>query len=207
MTHARTLAPDTPDVDAPDLDSALAARVREGDGAAFEALFRAYFASLASLAFAYVKSRETAEELVQDILLRVWQERSTWEVRGSVRSYLYAAVRHRAISHLRKVRVATRVEEDATAASIHGIGWGGAFGSQVPAADAELEAAELHAAIERAIAELPDRCREAFALSRQHDLTHAEIAEIMGTAVKTVENQVNKARTHLRRRLTPWLNG
>lgn len=205
MTHANTLAPSS-DENAPDLDTALAKRVREGDGAAFEALFRAYFPRLASLAFAYVKSRETAEDLVQDTLLRVWQQRSTWEVRGSVRSYLYSAVRHRAISHLRKVRVAARVEENATAASIHGSGWGGAFGSRVPAADTEVEAAELQAAIERAIAELPDRCREAFALSRQHDLTHAEIAEIMGTAVKTVESQINKARVHLRRRLAPWLS-
>ncbi|MCR4339815.1 MAG: RNA polymerase sigma-70 factor [Gemmatimonadaceae bacterium] len=194
-------------MDAPDLDSVLAMRVRASDGAAFEALFRAYFARLASLAFAYVKSRETAEELVQDTFLRIWETRSTWEVTGNVRSYLYAAVRHRAINHLRKARVGARVEENAAASSAHGEGWGGAFGLRVPAADAELETAELHAAIERAISELPDRCREAFALSRQHDLSHAEIAAIMGTAVKTVENQITKARTHLRRRLSPWLNG
>ena len=116
-------------MDALDDDAALAARVRAGDGAAFETLFREYFARLASLAYSYVRSREIAEELVQDTLLSIWKGRAAWDVEGHVRQYLYAAVRHRAISHLRKVKVATRVEDEATSASMHGIGWGGAFGS------------------------------------------------------------------------------
>lgn len=199
--------------DAPDLahDSALAVRLRAGDESAFEELFRAYFGRLATLAFAFVKSREVAEELVQDTLLRVWRERTTWEVRGSVRSYLYAAVRHRAISHLRKVRVETRVQDDAIATALHGAGgaWeeGGRFASEVPAADSRVETQELREAIARAVAELPDRCREAFVLSRQHELSHAEVAAIMGTSVRTVENHVAKARAHLRCRLSPWLKG
>jgi len=72
-------------------------------------------------------------------------------------------------------------------------------------ADAEFDAAELQTAIDAALAELPNRCREAFVLSQQHDLSHAEVSGIMGTTVKTVENHVNKARGYLRRRLAAWL--
>lgn len=195
LVPAHTTAPSA----APDHDSALAIRVRAGDEAAYETLFRRYFARLATLAFAYVRSRDIAEELVQDTLLRVWQERARWDVRGSVRAYLYAAVRHRAISHLRKLRVETKT------AALYESGWNTTFATHVPAADADLTAAELRDAIARAVAELPDRCREAFILTRQHDLAHAEVAAITGTSVRTVENHVAKARAHLRRRLAPWL--
>lgn len=191
--------------------AALAARVRAGDEAAFEELFRACFARLATLAFAFVKSREVAEELVQDTLLRVWRERATWDVRGSVRAYLYAALRHRAISHLRKAMVQSRLQDEAVAVSLQGgsFTWaeGGTSASPLPAADARVEAEELRVAIGRAVAELPDRCREAFVLARQHELSHAEVAAIMGTSVRTVENHVAKARAHLRVRLAAWLSG
>lgn len=204
MAQARSIAPHI--ADARELDAALVVRVRTGDASAFEILFRAYYPKLASLAYGYVKSREIAEELVQDTLLRVWEDRASWDVRGSVSSYLYAAVRHRAISHLRRVRVATHFEDDAAAASRHEPG-AGVFASRVPAADEGLEEADLQAAVDRAVGELPARCREAFLLSRQHQLSHAEIATTMGTSIKTVENQIIKARKHLRDRLAPWIEG
>lgn len=196
------------DGDASRLDHTLVERVRAGDEVAFETLFRTYFAPLASLAHTYVRSREIAEELVQDVLLRVWEGRATWEVHGTLRVYLYAAVRHRAINHLRKRRVADRVDRAAAdAASDDGVGWGGAFAALAPPPDAALETTELEAAVERAIAELPERCRETFVLSRRHELGQAEIAAVMGTSIKTVQAQMYKARQVLRRRLAAWLEG
>ena len=195
MPRPQRLVP-TPPNDASELDAALAARVRQGDEAAFEQLFRAYFARLATLAFAFVKSREVAEELVQDALLRVWRDRASWDVRGSVRAYLYAAVRHRAISYLRRPHVAAEVPDDVLPM----------MSSASPSPDVAIEARELDVAIRQAVSELPDRCREAFVLTRQHELSYAEVAGIMGTSVRTVENHVAKARAHLRVRLAAWLS-
>jgi len=68
-----------------------------------------------------------------------------------------------------------------------------------------LRAAELAAAIERAIAQLPPRCREAYLLRRQHHLSYAEIARVMGIAPKTVEIQIGAALKALRASLADWL--
>ena len=57
----------------------------------------------------------------------------------------------------------------------------------------------------RAVAQLPDRCREVFELSRVHGLTYAEIARALDISVKTVEAQMGKALRTLRERLGPYL--
>src|SRR2546423_12743163 len=71
-------------------EAALVARIRAGDEAACEVLFRAYHVPLWRFAYGYVHSREVAEELVQDVFCTLWGERSTWDVRVSVRAWLYA---------------------------------------------------------------------------------------------------------------------
>ena len=92
--HANRIAERPEQTAAPEGDESLVRRVRAGDPEAFETLFRTYYPKLASLAYAFVKSRQVAEEIVQDALLRVWEQRESIEIRGPVRSYLYAAVRH-----------------------------------------------------------------------------------------------------------------
>jgi RNA polymerase sigma-70 factor (ECF subfamily) len=61
--------------------------------------------------------------------------------------------------------------------------------------------------VQRALADLPDRCREVFRLSREQGLRYAEIAEALGISIKTVEAQIGKALRLLRARLAPWLPG
>lgn len=200
--------PPSPDARSASRDEILVRRIRAGEAAAFETLFREYFVRLARFALTYVDTTEAAEDVVQDVLLRIWQGREDWEIHGTVQSYLYAAVRHRAINHLRRRRLSKAVDDDASAAAADdGVGWGGAFSAVASRTDAPLDASDLEAAIERAIAELPERCRETFVLSRQHELSQAEIAAIMGTSIKTVQAQMYKARNWLRVRLADWLAG
>jgi RNA polymerase sigma-70 factor (ECF subfamily) len=75
----------------------------------------------------------------------------------------------------------------------------------VEAADSEAREAELNAAIQAAIAGLPDRCREVFELSRVSGLKYSEIATRLGISVKTVEAQMGKALRVMREKLAPWL--
>lgn len=198
MPMPRALVPsdDSPSTGAGSDDRALADGVRAGDLAAFETLFRRYFKPLTAFAYGLVRSPETAEELVQDTLFRIWEIRASWELHTSVKSYLYTAVRNRSLQHLAHARVARRFEERVRAAWSRGLE-ATAGGS----ADEQLHAADLAQAVERVVAGLPDRCRQAFVLSREHHLSYGEIAQVMGISPKTVELQIGRALKTLRERL------
>jgi RNA polymerase sigma-70 factor (ECF subfamily) len=81
----------------------------------------------------------------------------------------------------------------------------GSAPAAAPRPDAGVVEEEMDAALRRAVADLPERCREVFELSRVHGLRYAEIAQTLGVSVKTVEAQMGKALRQLRDRLAPWL--
>jgi RNA polymerase sigma-19 factor, ECF subfamily len=179
----------------------LVAAIRQGDSAAFDTLVIGHYRTLVSLATTYVGTRENAEEVVQDVFLRIWERRSTWTLSGPIRNYLLAATRNGAISRLRHWRVERRIEEAVTTRPVDALPF-------LPAhrdADAGQRAAELRAAIEAAVHGLPPRMREAFILSRRERLTHAEIAAVMGISIKTVQEQIGRALRQLHITLSDWI--
>ena len=166
------------------------ARVREGDERAFETLFRAFAPGLVAFVARYVDSRSVAEELVQDLFLRLWQKRAELTVDQAVTGYLYAAARNRAINHLEHERVAGRFANAVV----------GRIDEASASGETELLGMlDLQDAVER----LPARCRLIFTLSRQHDMTYAQIAQSLGISVKTVEAQMGRALKALRDWLKP----
>ncbi len=92
-------------------DRRLIARIREGDTAAFDALFCAYRNDLGAFVLSIVRSREAAEEIVHDLFLRLWEGRDLWEFEGVFHAYVFRAARNRAISHLRHVRADLRLRD------------------------------------------------------------------------------------------------
>ena len=74
----------------------------------FAALFRERYPELCHFVLQFVRSRPVAEELVQDLFLRIWERRQTWEEELPSRSYLYQAARNRALDHLKHERIAER---------------------------------------------------------------------------------------------------
>ncbi len=172
----------------------LLARLRRGDEGAFDAVFRAYYAPLVGLADSVLRHRALAEEVAQEVMLELWRRRETLAVEESLRAYLFQAARNRALNHLRHRKVEQRGEPHARGESV-----------APAAADALLVEDEIEVAVRRAVAELPDRCREVFELSRVHGLKYAEIARTLGISVKTVEAQMGKALKTLRERLGPFL--
>jgi RNA polymerase sigma-70 factor (ECF subfamily) len=180
-------------------DRAWAAAVRTGDAEAFEAMFRAYKNDLVAFAARLLGSREPAQEVVQEIFLRIWQQRELWEFAGALNSYLFRAARNGAISRLRHERIETRFRERVAHGSSLPV-----YGSRPDPTDARVRAADLTAAIERAVSELPERCREVFCLSRYHHLSNAEVADVLGISVNTVEVQMTRALSFLRKRLADF---
>lgn len=182
-------------------DRAIVAAVRDGSASAFRALFCAHYEVLCRYAYRFVRSRAIAEELVSDVFLRIWTQRARWEVRGKVRAYLFSATRNLAIDHLRRELVERR-SLDATSREMRATG-----PASSTEADRRLAAAEVAAAMQRAVDELPPRPRQVFLLRWQRQLTNLEIAASLGIAVKTVEMHMTRALDALRASLAPDLLG
>lgn len=162
----------------------------------FGALFRATYGELCGFVLHYVGSRAIAEELVQDVFVRLWDRRASWQEELPSRTYLYRSARNRALDHIKHERVVQRVAREYPPRDDERL---------APAADAELDAPDLTAALDVAIQQLPPRTRQVFVLSRGHGLTYAQIAEAMEISVKTVEAQMSRAFRILRDRLRGYL--
>lgn len=175
-------------------DRELLARLARGDEAAYDTIFRGWYAPLVRATQAIVRDSGVAEELVQDAMLELWRRRGQLDTEGSPQAYLFRASRNRALNHLRHLAVqrksagALRAEEGEAASAL-----------------AELVAQELEAAVKEAIAGLPPRCREVFEMSRTRGLKYAEIADALGITVKAVEANMGRALRILRVQLAPWL--
>ena len=179
----------------PPSDATWTERVRSGDHEAFRAMFEALYPSLCSVVARRVGSRAIAEELVQDVFLRVWERREALDPEQSITGYLYRAARNQASNHLKHRGIADR--------SRHAI----VLSLRPPetATDEQTRFNEIASVAQEAIDELPTRCREIFLLSRHGDLSYAEIARLLGLSVKTVEIQMGRALKTLRARLLPFL--
>jgi RNA polymerase sigma-70 factor (ECF subfamily) len=177
-------------------DRELLDRLRQGDRDAFDAAFRAHYATLVGVAERIAGERAVAEELAQDVMLELWRRHETLSIDESLRAYLVRAARNRALNHVRHERMKVRTAPRAAGETV----------SQ-PDAPTHLAEAEMEAALRDAVASLPERCREVFELSRGQGLRYAEIAAALGISVKTVEAQMGKALRVLRERLAPFLPG
>ncbi len=143
-----------------------------------------------------VGSLETAEEIVQDVFLRVWQHRARLDPEGSLKALLYRSCHNAALNHLKHREIEQRWQRQALHAP------------EPPSAPAESAAQEheLAHAIQHAVAALPERCRLVFLLSRDQGLSYADIARTLGISIKTVETQMGRALKALRGALAAFTN-
>lgn len=170
------------------------ARIRAGDREAFEQLFRTWYARLASYAERVVASPDVAEDVVQDVLVAIWNRRGELPEGAKLGAYLHRSVRNRALNHLRNNRhtegLAIGTDDEPSIAA---------------SAETELEDAELAIAVQTAMESLAPRTREVFLLHRQQELTYNEIASTLGISIKTVETLMGRALRALRETLKPRL--
>jgi RNA polymerase sigma-70 factor, ECF subfamily len=178
-------------------DAELARRMRLGDERALEVIFRTYYPGLVGFVRRYVKTTEIAEELVQDLFLKIWSRRGSLGAIDSVKTYLFRAARNTALNHLRRRKLEHEWAEmeQGEVSEEQGIEGGG---------DETVEESELAAAVRAAVDRLPPRCREVFMLSRDGGLTYAEIAKTLGISIKTVETQMGRALKALRESLKAY---
>ncbi len=171
------------------VERAWADRIRAGHMDAFEALYRAYWERLYAFAFRYLRSQQDAEDAVQEVFFRIWRGRADWVPAGAVRNYLFLAVRNAALDRLQRAAVARR-RRVGTAQLV-----------TVAEIQPDLEAAELAAAVERALADLPPKRSAVCKLRLIEGLSYAAIADRLGICEKTVETQLARGLKFLRDRI------
>jgi RNA polymerase sigma-70 factor (ECF subfamily) len=164
-------------------------RIRAGDMGTFEALYRRYWERLYGFAFRYLRSKEDAEEIVQEVFFRIWRGRAHWLPAGAVSNYLYLAVRNAARDRLERAAVARR--------------WRAGQVETPPEVQSDLDAADLVAAVERALAELPPKRAAVCKLRLIDGLSYAQIADRLGISEKTVETQLARGLKAVRDRIRP----
>jgi RNA polymerase sigma-70 factor, ECF subfamily len=178
-------------------------RIRAGEVAAFEAIFRAYRPALTRVAARVVSSEEAARDVVQDVFLKVWRTRATWEPGTNLTAYLFAMTRNAA----RNVGRRGALEAKWHRPMVNEAGELIEFPDRTPGPDAIVEGRDRVAAVERVLATLPARDRETFLLRWRDELTYSEVATTLGVPLKTVEKRLGRVFAALRRALRPWLAG
>lgn len=175
----------------PESQTKLVDRIRSGDQNAFETLFHTYYSKLCVFSNSYVKSLDVARDVVQDIFIKIWDNREDFHVTQSLKAYLYQAVRNQSLNYIQKNKQKQRLR--AQLKKQHEI--------RSEARVSDLNAEELSEKIWRYVEELPERRRTIFVLYRKHGLSYKEIADVMGITRKTVENQMGSSLKFLRERL------
>jgi len=165
------------------------------DLANFEAFFHEHYGALCEYIRHIVGLPHVAEELAQDAFVSLWERHTRAPVQMAI-SYLYTTARNRAYSYLRHRRVARSAAREMAA---------DASERRDETLTVEVHAHEPAEAVQRAIDELPERCRLIFLMSRREGLSYSEIAHALDVAVSTVETQISRALKHLRTRLGPYL--
>jgi RNA polymerase sigma-70 factor (ECF subfamily) len=181
-----------------DLDIDLIARIRAGDELAFQQLFQRYYRELCAYASRIDRAGGSAEEVVQETFFRIWKHRERLQTVDMLSNYLYAITRNVALNRVARAKTEERWRLGAEAEVLEAPG-------SAEEAEGAVREMEMAFAIERAIGQLPPRCREAFLLRRQGHLSYLDIAQRMQTTPKTVENQIAKALKLLRTALADWL--
>lgn len=169
-------------------DNSVMLRIKEGDEKSFDFLFHKYYPVLCLFAAKYLKDMDLSRSVVQQVFIDIWIKREKNSITGSVKSYLFQAVRNKSIDHLRKVKPTVEISEM----------------KEKPDNDTfsdVMEIAELNNRINSAINQLPDKCREIFLLCRMNGLKYHEIAEKLDVSVKTVEMQMGIALKRLRKNI------
>ncbi len=171
-------------------DDRLVARLRAGDPAAFEALYRRHASAIFGLALRMLQNRADAEDLLQEIFLQAHDKLPSFEGRSAFGTWLYRLGVNRCLDHLRSRSAKEQARTDPLTLS--------------PAfPERRLTGGTRSLELERAIGELPPSSRAAFLLHDVEGYQHKEVSEMLGIAVGTSKSLVHRARMKLRGRLNP----
>jgi RNA polymerase sigma-70 factor (ECF subfamily) len=169
---------------------------KKNDPSAIETIFKTFHSSLCRVAYTIVKDTDQAKDIVQDVFVKVWQNRNHLTITGSLGAYLRKAAVNTALNYLESSHRSKKQELGETHLTM--------FASN-PTAEA-ISHVELTQQANKAIDELPVRTRIVFRLIRNEDMSYKEVAETLDISPKAVEKEMMRALRLLREALKEFLN-
>lgn len=174
-------------------DLILLDALRQGDYHAFDTIFKRYYPMLCAYAYRMV-GLEDAKEIVQEIMLWLWENRTVVVIESSLNQYLFKMAHRKALNHLTREEIKIKVET--------------AFYEQTQTILSDVDYyqfEELSIKIKEAIVSLPENYREAFMMHRFNNLSYKEISELLNVSPKTVDYRIQQALKQLRISLKDYL--
>ena len=165
-------------------------KVALGDHEVFRSIFMKYYPKAKYFIAHIVKSEEIAEDLSQDIFLRVWTSREHLPNLRSFNAYIYKMAKNAALNYLEHKYV-----EDSYTSNYN-------QQSESTTPEEELNAKELELLVQIAIDRMPEQRRKIYIMSRVENIKNGKIAEILGLSEKTINNQLSLALKEIRDILT-----
>ncbi|TCC97781.1 RNA polymerase sigma factor [Pedobacter hiemivivus] len=172
-------------------DQELLLLLKVGDRAAYEQIYHRYKFVLHNHAWNKTRNREESQDIIQEIFTMLWAKRETLDVNTNLSGYLYTSLRNYILNQIVHKEVQNKY-----IASIQSF-----VDQESVIADHLVRENQLKALIEKEIDALPPRMKEVFLLSRRENLSHKEIAELLGTTEQTVKKQMTNTLKVLRKKL------
>ncbi len=164
----------------------LTYQFKDGSVDAYKTLFNLYYKPLCSFAKKYVLDLAVAEDIVQELFVKFWEQRQEVQVETSVKSYFFQSVRNECLNYLKhqgvKEKYKMHVESVSTDNFFHD----------------KLEEEEINQLVYQTIQSLPPRCKQIFELSRFDGKTFEEISLELSISKNTIKNQLVSALKHIR---------
>ena len=176
-------------------DSEILLAIRQGNERVYETVFRKHYQALCNYACGILKDMDDAEEVVQSIFLKLWEQREGIEINVSLKAYLYRAVHNTCLNRLKHLKIQETYRQYV----------GDYLEDTFDSATDIMDKNELENRISEALEKLPEQCRLIFKMSRFEELKYQEIANKLGLSIKTIENQIGKALRIMRTELSDYL--
>ena len=161
---------------------------------AIDAIFRKYYTVTCRNILRIIPDEQIAEDLAQDVFYELWKKKNKLKINLSLSAYLKRAAVNKSLNFIRDQRIDFRnapPKKDLKSNDIE--------------ITQKIDTQRLEKDIERAIDQLPDKCRLVFVLSRYENMSYQQIADQLNISIKTVENQISKALKTLRKSLASYL--
>lgn len=177
--------------------------IKEGDGKAFEYLFKIFYSDLCKYARNLVLNESVAEDMVMDVFVKLWESEEKLSIDTSLCGYLFTSVHNRCLNYLTRKRKRFAELKPETIERLNTLipvtGDSGLIDN--------IDLVTLSQRIEKGIDLLPEECRKIFYMSRIEDMTNKEIAEKLGISENTVKVQIYRALKKLKvflKDYIPW---
>jgi RNA polymerase sigma-70 factor (ECF subfamily) len=165
----------------------LIKQLNNGSEKAFDQIYRIFSPRVFSFALSLLQDKQEAEEIVQDVFIKIWNKREELSLSGSFESYLLTISKNIVLNTIRKAdyhRGYLKHKQN--------------YPEPAPQLEEEINCRELETIYQKAIEKLSPRKREIFILNQRHSFSYDEIAQKLDISVKTVRNQMDSAYTEIK---------